>query len=864
MFHLAPVGLDGPSRVKRDKHQTILNDIKVTVKECLRFGQNEIPGREIEAVELLRALDAFLAHGFKDPPKCYWFYVKEFIPKSAQADLQIEWRTSDERKLSIGWLKSTLNNKTLYFEFLSFVAQPKLMKKYYEKNAAVRNQALLKLVAVGVEPLNNVNFKFLSPAMRESQEVPIAQLSSQAPIIHVPSSTAIQPRSIPRRRLDRPGVILSASVHAADSSASFRVGSFDHPGPREDREEEDEDLPRVEVPQTANEPFLSTTRDQEYILDAMVKNHRTRIQSSARFETDSDEAHSEEEVVRKMSSSPSKLSRRRSQRNRERSVDVAIPSSPSSSTSSGIKRDIRSSKSNDEEGKVEVEAGEDDVKSEELQETKEEGKEAEEENVLSEEVKAESLREAIPDEPIEGNLQLISGEIVSLAMEVFHQDSERYQAMYSVYINHSVGEPQHRFLLVTDQCIYLLKAEIENEKGQDQFYSSSLNFAASRFDSSRSIENMSPVRNLSESNHLEGSNHDGVKYTYRTETYLSLKYLDCISVGLNAQTLCFHSTSKQIFFSNPKRREKQFQVETASQKLGELIVFKLSAIIKAKFNHSMAIDRNQNTFSSIILHNFVRKELGLPQVEIKQANLIYWLQSLKETDTSAETMESYLYARNVYPNAWRKKTDEWVQSYFILREHMLYQFTDSTCKEAIASVDLRQKVELVEQVLLKNDENFVFQITLIEEPFIQFSFETMDEMNKWLSAITMAVSSSHASELDAVACLLVATDATLLFVQEGANFLVDGFVRCLHKMSICDIHAISSAKTPSHRILAIQRESGNSEWLFFRNDSELHNFINFVLNEWGMQIEEHGEGWMETDSVHGKIYRQCQHRIDFF
>ncbi|CAD5212371.1 unnamed protein product [Bursaphelenchus okinawaensis] len=864
MFHLAPVGIDSRSRVKKDKHQEFLNDVKACVKACLRFGQNEVPGREVEAVELLRTLDSFLSHGFLVSPKCYWLYVKEFIPHDIQRDLQIEWQTKDDRKLSVGWLKTTLNNKTLNFEFLSFVAQPSIIKKHYDKNAAMRNQALLKMIAVGVDPLSNVNFKFISPAYRESQEIPLAQFSTQAPIYHVPSSTAIQPRTISRRRLNRPDLILSASVHAADSSSSFRVGSFDHPGPKEDREEEDEDLPRVELPQSANEPFLSTTRDQEYILDAMIKNHRQRIQSSARFESDSEEeAPKEEDSARRMSSSPSKTSRRRSIKAREKSMDASIPSSPSSSTSSGAAKSTNVNEEVKEEENLldDVENGNDEV-SEEVFEH-----EVEENGVDHNEEKDEKpeFEKFVIDEPIEGNLQLISGEIVNLAMQVFRQDSERYQAMFSIYVNYAVGEPQRRFLLLTDQCIYLLKAKLENTE-EDTIQASSYTVAGIKFDSlSKSLENMSPIRMLGESSMAQNvSLGDNTKYKYETEVFLNLNNLDCISIGISSQSLCFHSTNKQIFAYSPDRREKQFQIETASQNLAELIVFKLNTIVKNKFRHLLAIDRNQNTFGSIIMHNFVRKELALPQVEIKRASLVYWLQSIKESEASRDTMESYIFVRNVYPSAWRKKMDDWTQSYFIMREHMLYQFTDSTCKEAISSVDLREKVELLEQVELKNDENFVFQLTLTEEPFIQFSFETSEEMNKWITAMRTAINSSHALELDSVACLVLCTDTTILFVQEGANFLVDGFVRSLHKISLREVHSVSSAKSTAHRLIAIQRESGDSEWVFFRNDTELYNFVTFLQNEWGLKVEEHGENWMESDNVHGKIYRQYLHKPDFF
>jgi hypothetical protein len=53
------------------------------------------------------------------------------------------------------------------------------------------------------------------------------------------------------------------------------------------------DLPRVEIPSSAHEPFLSTTRDQDYMINEIVKTHRVRVQSRANYLSSEDE---EEEI----------------------------------------------------------------------------------------------------------------------------------------------------------------------------------------------------------------------------------------------------------------------------------------------------------------------------------------------------------------------------------------------------------------------------------------------------------------------------------------------------------------------------------------------------------------------------------------
>lgn len=63
MFHLAPVGLQAKSNVKKEKHQEILLDIKAAVRNCTCNRSVEYCGQETEAKDLLRALDAFFSHG---------------------------------------------------------------------------------------------------------------------------------------------------------------------------------------------------------------------------------------------------------------------------------------------------------------------------------------------------------------------------------------------------------------------------------------------------------------------------------------------------------------------------------------------------------------------------------------------------------------------------------------------------------------------------------------------------------------------------------------------------------------------------------------------------------------------------------
>lgn len=192
-------------------------------------------------------------------------------------------------------------------------------------------------------------------------------------------------------------------------------------------------------------------------------------------------------------------------------------------------------------------------------------------------------------------------------MDIFREDSERFQRIFFVYVNHSTGHPEQRLLLLTDHYVYILKSK--KEEPQPQPYSSSLNFASSKFDfSSKTMENMSPILSgiMDKSHDVEAQ-----KYTYTTLVYINLQDLDCISIGLNAQNLLLQAANRKIMFNGNQKPDKQFNIETASEELGEEIVDALQTVVKKFAKKPLAVDRAQTTFSSIILHNFVRKELGV-------------------------------------------------------------------------------------------------------------------------------------------------------------------------------------------------------------------------------------------------------------
>lgn len=109
--------------------------------------------------------------------KCYWCFVREFIPLAEQEELSRQWNCTKTRLLSIAWLKDSLNKYnlifliyffdfnnifrfSLHFQFLAFTSKSceKLKAKWYNKNACLRNKKILIKICENIQQLQNVEF----------------------------------------------------------------------------------------------------------------------------------------------------------------------------------------------------------------------------------------------------------------------------------------------------------------------------------------------------------------------------------------------------------------------------------------------------------------------------------------------------------------------------------------------------------------------------------------------------------------------------------------------------------------------------------------------------------------------------------
>ena len=101
------------------------------------------------------------------------------------------------------------------------------------------------------------------------------------------------------------------------------------------------------------------------------------------------------------------------------------------------------------------------------------------------------------------------------------------------------------------------------------------------------------------------------------------------------------------------------------------------------------------------------------------------------------------------------------------------------------------------------------------------------------------------------------TETNVLFTQEGANFLVDGFMRQLLEVKLRDIASLASLQVARHNVLILRRESGASELIFVRNAAELARLCAGFASAWQLHVDELSEAAAQSDVAYARAYRKC-------
>lgn len=206
-----------------------------------------------------------------------------------------------------------------------------------------------------------------------------------------------------------------------------------------------------------------------------------------------------------------------------------------------------------------------------------------------------------------------------MALSVFKDDVENFQKLFSVYVDHAVGQPKRRFLLLTDRYLYVLSSRpvVAGEPISPLSRAAELSYLSSTpaMDSFGDDSADDASQNAQDSLQVKLDFLQLYFYfqmNYNTEVEIHLDDIDYLTMGVDAQSVTIHTKSTKFETATSDHEQRQFAVETASQKLGQCIVANLQRAIK-KFTrkHTQVQVVSGTTLYSIILRNFVRRELGL-------------------------------------------------------------------------------------------------------------------------------------------------------------------------------------------------------------------------------------------------------------
>lgn len=108
-----------------------------------------------------------------------------------------------------------------------------------------------------------------------------------------------------------------------------------------------------------------------------------------------------------------------------------------------------------------------------------------------------------------------------------------------------------------------------------------------------------------------------------------------------------------------------------------------------------------------------------------------------------------------------------------------------------------------------------------------------------------------------VACLLIVTETNVLFAQEGANCIVDGFMRSLGILKMSDITAIYMVKVNRQNVLIIRHIEDNGEWIFLRDELELDRLIETFSTKLNIPVEDCNSDENFLKPYFNKIFKEC-------
>lgn len=738
MFSIAPITFGATSSVGSSRiphlEQTqiealIISSVDEVVNEWTQYGAPLGP-KSRSARNLFASLDHFLSNGCLEGNRTYWRFIREFIPKSHRRYFQRECHVRSDRDLSIVWLKDSINRQVIPYYFQSFLLNWPLVRKYYTTNAMIRKRSVLQRVVEKTYEISDVAFCFVIRS-EEKNSVPIAEVRSPQPTTTLQQSPTPTIRASRRRKVLRNSDEADDAANSAISDVQIAPDLVENP------------------PDSETAPFLSTAKDFDYVFAEMIQKGERQLP------TTSGALPENQNSLPKVSSA---LERTRLQ---------AIASEAAKTNSHA--------KASELDGAINEFVNPFDVA------LKSSLSHAKLVSSRGQDIPAKKLSSPPPlctDSAPFGEICLDVGEVIGLSINVFKTETEKFLRFFQVYEGFGTGQPQQRFLVLSNRSIYLLSME----------YSSSM------------------------------------RKSYVTRSYLPLKHVEFIAVSPDYQVLFIHA-EKGYSSDGLDGGSQAVEVCTACTQLGETIVH---AISFAYSDIAMVDYRDLDVFTEMtshhfILNKFMAKELPEEKVLLKCFTLAQWRQTSLECPGGNGVQHcGFLYHKSLRSGSWLLNTGEFQQSFFHLQNRKFYQFTDSSCKVGERVISLQESVLNVSKVNA-DDSQHIFEMEFQNGERMQFQCQSRSEMEKWLLLLTSAISSTGVED-EAVACVVAISLNYVLVAQEGENCVVDGFMRTLTTISVPEIKQATGVLA-AERFACVLNDGKKLDWLFLRSPDEVDRVL---------------------------------------
>uniref|UniRef100_A0AC35U720 C-type lectin domain-containing protein n=1 Tax=Rhabditophanes sp. KR3021 TaxID=114890 RepID=A0AC35U720_9BILA len=411
-----------------------------------------------------------------------------------------------------------------------------------------------------------------------------------------------------------------------------------------------------------------------------------------------------------------------------------------------------------------------------------------------------------------GQIEQENGEIMNLIAKVFI-DNDQYQSAYGIYINHSNGAPEYKFLVLTNKCIYIVSQ-----------YSRDAAEATEALPGSSSSNNA--INFMANDDLLE-------EVIYTTHLIIPLKNINLINVTYDYQMLSFETDT--LPFKIPKTNDgvKKFNVETANQFLGQKLLSDIKSILDESGikKPEILID---NCIRNFFYAKFIEGECKLDtNVKIRHHSMIYWRQIAIVTKQSKDFQNltaNVIYRLKNSISWFSKSYTDWKDVFCELTVNQLFVFADSRGKQALFNFYIMEEFNDVNEATLEDSAMYGIEISFSnDKPTLQLAFKTHHEMSIWLNMMKeLHFSASHKTLPEPTLCFF--TDDMIYISTEMHDFLARGMMREFCKIPLSSILKVMYFHYENNNVIIIWRTNELFDCIFTRYFNEMERIIR-AMNE---------------------------------